>query len=86
MIVIRYIIIITNMSGICCCFGLIDLFVVRGIRTYLFIKRNMKIKPKFIYILKLIFDALIGRNFIFKYYMVLFSQQFLNLISRKIYK
>jgi len=46
----------------------------------------MKIKSKFIYILKLIFKALVGRNLIFKYHIVLFSQQFPNLVSGKIYK
>jgi hypothetical protein len=45
----------------------------------------MKIESEFIYILKLPFKALAGRNLIFKYHIVLFSQQFPDLVSRKFY-
>src|SRR4030042_5602779 len=69
-----------------CHLELINLLVVGAVRTYLFAEGDMEIESEFADILKLPFKALVGRGLIFKYYIVLFSQQFPNLVSRKIYK
>ena len=65
---------------------LINLLVVWAVRTYLSAERNMKIESKFTDILKLPFKALVGRNLVFKYHIVLFGQQSPNLVPGKTHK